>query len=86
MTKPIREPALNHPAPDAETLEAVCREKTSEWLLWNLPFSSSALVGAARDDVPRTAIATAFVAGTLLMAKLKPSSSVRSENNRGPFF
>jgi len=32
-----------------------------------VPFSSWALVGAARDGVPRTAIATAFVAGTLLM-------------------
>jgi hypothetical protein len=32
-----------------------------------LPFSSWALVGAARDGVPRTAIATAFVAGTLVM-------------------
>ena len=32
-----------------------------------LPFSSWALVGAARDGVPRRAIATAFVAGTLLM-------------------
>jgi hypothetical protein len=32
-----------------------------------VPFSSWALVGAARDGVPRTAIATAFVAGTLVM-------------------
>lgn len=33
-----------------------------------LPFSTWALVGAARDGVPRTAIATAMVAGTFLMA------------------
>lgn len=33
-----------------------------------LPFSSWALVGAARDGVPRAAIATAFVTGTLVMA------------------
>jgi uncharacterized protein with HXXEE motif len=32
-----------------------------------LPFSSWALVGAARDGVPRGVIATALVAGTLLM-------------------
>lgn len=32
-----------------------------------LPFSSWALVGARRDGVPRTAIATAFVAGTIVM-------------------
>jgi hypothetical protein len=32
-----------------------------------LPFSSWALVGAARDGVPRRAIAAAVVAGTLLM-------------------
>jgi hypothetical protein len=32
-----------------------------------LPFSSWALIGAARDGVPRMAIATGFVAGTLLM-------------------
>jgi hypothetical protein len=33
-----------------------------------VPFSSWALVGAARDGVPRTAIATGLVGGTLLMA------------------
>jgi hypothetical protein len=33
-----------------------------------LPFSTWALVGAARDGVPRTAIAAAMVAGTLMMA------------------
>jgi hypothetical protein len=32
-----------------------------------LPFSSWALIGAARDGVPRRAIATAFVTGTLVM-------------------
>jgi hypothetical protein len=32
-----------------------------------VPFSSWALLGAARDGVPRTAIATAFVAGALVM-------------------
>ena len=32
-----------------------------------LPLSSWALIGAARDGVPRTAIATAFLAGTVLM-------------------
>jgi hypothetical protein len=32
-----------------------------------VPFSSWALIGAARDGVPRTAIATAFAAGTILM-------------------
>jgi Protein of unknown function with HXXEE motif len=32
-----------------------------------VPFSSWALVGAARDGVPRTAIATALVVGTLMM-------------------
>jgi Protein of unknown function with HXXEE motif len=35
-----------------------------------LPFSSWALVGAARDDVPRRAIATAFVAGALVAASV----------------
>ena len=35
-----------------------------------LPFSSWALVGAARDGVPRKAIATAFVAGALLMVAI----------------
>ena len=35
-----------------------------------LPFSSWALVGAARDGVPRAAIATAFVAGTLMMVSV----------------
>ena len=35
-----------------------------------LPFSSWALVGAARDGVPRTAIATAFVAGTVVMTSV----------------
>jgi hypothetical protein len=33
-----------------------------------VPFSSWALIGAARDGVARTAIATALVAGTLMMA------------------
>jgi hypothetical protein len=32
-----------------------------------LPFSSWALIGAARDGVPRQAIATAFVTGTLVI-------------------
>lgn len=36
-------------------------------VLLYLPFSSWALVGAARDGVRRSAIATAFVAGTLMM-------------------
>ena len=35
-----------------------------------VPFSSWALVGAARDGVPRTAIATAFVAGTVVMTSV----------------
>jgi hypothetical protein len=35
-----------------------------------LPFSSWALVGAARDGVPRTAIATAVVAGTVVMVSV----------------
>ena len=35
-----------------------------------LPFSSWALIGAARDGVPRTTIATAFVAGTLVAASV----------------
>jgi len=35
-----------------------------------VPFSSWALVGAARDGVPRRVIATAFVTGTLLMASV----------------
>ena len=35
-----------------------------------VPFSSWALVGAARDGVARTAIATAMVAGTLMMASV----------------
>jgi hypothetical protein len=35
-----------------------------------LPFSSWALVGAARDGVARTAIATAVVAGTLMMSSV----------------
>jgi len=35
-----------------------------------VPFSSWAVVGAARDGVARTAIATAFVAGTLMMASV----------------
>ena len=37
-------------------------------VLLYVPFSSWALVGAARDGVPRTAIATGMVAGTLMMA------------------
>ena len=36
-------------------------------VLLYLPFSSWALIGAARDGVRRSAIATGFVAGTLLM-------------------
>jgi hypothetical protein len=35
-----------------------------------VPFSSWALVGAARDSVARTAIAAAFCAGTLMMASV----------------
>src|SRR6266852_3681574 len=35
-----------------------------------LPISSWALVGAARDGVPGTAIATAFVAGTVVMVSV----------------
>jgi len=35
-----------------------------------LPFSSWALVGAARDGVPRIAIATAVVGGTLVMTSI----------------
>jgi hypothetical protein len=37
-------------------------------VLLYVPFSSWALIGAARDGVPRTAIATAFAAGTAMMA------------------
>ena len=37
-------------------------------VLLYLPFSSWALIGAARDGAPRRAIATAFIAGTLVMA------------------
>jgi len=36
-------------------------------VLLYVPFSSWALIGAARDGVPRTAIATGVVAGSLLM-------------------
>ena len=35
-----------------------------------VPFSSWALAGAARDGVPRTAIATAFAAGALMMTSV----------------
>jgi len=35
-----------------------------------VPFSSWALMGAARDGVPRTAIATAFAGGTLMMGSI----------------
>src|SRR6185436_13612175 len=35
-----------------------------------VPFSSWALIGAARDGVPRTAIATAFAGGALMMASV----------------
>ena len=35
-----------------------------------LPFSSWALVGAARDGVPRSAIAIGFVAGTIMMTSV----------------
>lgn len=35
-----------------------------------LPFSSWALVGAARDGVPRTAIAIALLAGALVMTSV----------------
>lgn len=35
-----------------------------------LPFSSGALIGAARDGVPRRAIAIAALGGTLLMASV----------------
>ncbi|MBZ5723360.1 MAG: hypothetical protein LAP87_00040 [Acidobacteriia bacterium] len=35
-----------------------------------LPFSSWDLIGAARDGVARTAIATALAAGALMMARV----------------
>ena len=35
-----------------------------------VPFSSWALVGAARDGVPRTAIAIALIAGALMMVSV----------------
>jgi hypothetical protein len=35
-----------------------------------VPFSSWALVGAARDGVARTSIVTALVAGTLMMVSV----------------
>jgi hypothetical protein len=35
-----------------------------------VPFSSWALIGAARDGVPRTAIATALIAGAVMMVSV----------------
>jgi len=39
-------------------------------VLLYVPFSSWALIGAARDGVPRTAIAAGVVAGSLLMVSV----------------
>ena len=47
---------------------AGCRRVFYTAALLYLPFSSWALIGAARDGVPRKTIATALVTGTLVMA------------------
>ena len=48
-----------------------------------MPFSSWALVGAARDGVARTAIVTAMVAGTLMMASVVLGAGWFSVNSDG---
>jgi hypothetical protein len=77
-----RRPALSLVIPSATLVNAVflhilptiAQSRVSPGVytaaLLYLPFSSWALVGAARDGVPRTAIATGFVAGTLVMASV----------------
>jgi hypothetical protein len=73
-----RQPALSLVIPSATLVNAVCfhilptilQGRVSPGVytaaVLYLPFSSWALLGAARDDVPRTAIGTAVVAGALL--------------------
>ena len=77
-----RRPALSLVIPSATLVNAVffhilptivqCRVSPGIYTaaLLYVPFSSLALVGAARDGVARTAIATALVAGTLMMASV----------------
>jgi hypothetical protein len=77
-----RRPALSLVIPSATLVNAVflhilptiAQSRVSPGVytaaLLYLPFSSWALVGAARDGVPRTAIATGFVAGALVMASV----------------
>jgi hypothetical protein len=48
-----------------------------------VPFSSWALVGAARDGVSRTAIATAMVSGTLMMASVVLGARLLSASSGG---
>jgi hypothetical protein len=73
-----RRPALSLVIPSATLVNAVCfhilptivQGRVSPGVytaaLLYVPFSSWALAGAARDGVPRTAIATAAVAGTFV--------------------
>ena len=49
-----------------------------------VPFSSWALIGAARDGVPRAAIATAFVAGAVLMTTVVLVAIALSDPGPGP--
>jgi hypothetical protein len=74
-----RRPALSLVIPSATLVNAVCfhilptllQGRVSPGLytaaLLYLPFSSWALIGAARDGVPRRTIATGAAAGTLMM-------------------
>ena len=77
-----RRPALSLVIPSATLVNAVVfhilptivQSRASPGIytaaLLYVPFSSWALAGAARDGVARTAIATALVAGTLMMASV----------------
>ena len=77
-----RRPALSLVIPSATLVNAVflhilptiVQSRASPGIytavLLYVPFSSWALVGAARDGVARTAIATAVVAGTLMMVSV----------------
>lgn len=77
-----RRPALTLVIPSATLVNAVFfhilptivqrRESPGTWTaaLLYVPFSSWALIGAARDGVARKAILTALIAGTLLMVSV----------------
>jgi len=90
-----RRPALSLVIPSATLVNAVffhilptiVQDRVSPGIytatLLYLPFSSWALVGAARDGVARTAILTAVVAGTLMMASVVLGAKWLSNANFG---